>query len=287
MARRRTKTNPSVVVVIVVMATIAGFILWQRSQRWPMATGPSVRVATWNLKKFSERARPDLVTIAKIIQQENFDLVAIQEVQQQGQAVQRLRRQLGEPWRHVVSDPAGDGERFAFIYKANVMEPVDEPRLLDAPGAEVFARRPWIGAFKAGQFDFALVTVHLSWGDVDRRRSEAQALAQIVQQMARTGPERDIIVLGDFNEQKGKENLTCFASAGWIALNTRPTNLSSREVYDNLLINRDHTREWSGRVGVVPFDETMFDNDDPRAGDDVSDHRPVWADFATTGADDD
>src|SRR5687767_6683042 len=70
----------------------------------PTAPARAIRIATWNLKKFSDRARPDLVTIASLIKSNAFDLLAIQEVQHQGQTVQRLRMTLGEPWRHVISD---------------------------------------------------------------------------------------------------------------------------------------------------------------------------------------
>src|SRR5213079_3716654 len=82
----------------------------------------TIRIATWNLRKFSERNGagqypPDLVEIAKIIRAAKFDLIAIQEVQREGQIVEKLRRQLNEPWRHVVSDRTGNNERYAFLYR--------------------------------------------------------------------------------------------------------------------------------------------------------------------------
>src|ERR1051325_8161693 len=61
------------------------------------STAPStIRIATWNLRKFSERSGagqypPDLVEIAKIIKTARFDLIAIQEVQREGQIVEKLR----------------------------------------------------------------------------------------------------------------------------------------------------------------------------------------------------
>lgn len=288
-----TPEGRKALLVLLLLGALLWVGLWiynRRSVPRPVATTQptsSIRIATWNLRKFSERARPDLVAIASLIKSSKFDIVAIQEVQQQGQAVQRLRRQLNEPWRHVISPPAGDGERFAFLYRGDVMELVEEPGFIQSPDLSVFARTPYAGHFRAGGFDFMLITVHLSWGDVDRRRRETQALAQFAYTLAAGGPEKDIIVLGDFNEQRSRGFLSAFEAQGWKRLNHRPTNLSSTEVYDNLLIDPRYTREYFGQSGLVLFDEELFPNDDKRAADDVSDHRPVWADFATAGPDDD
>ena len=279
--------------VLLVVALFA-WGAWWLAQHPGMPTAPpvahsgtQVRIATWNLRDFSERAAPDLVTIAKQIKENEFDLVAIQEVQRQGQATHRLRRQLNEPWRVEISEAAGDFERFAFLYRADKLELLGEPRLLDGPEASIFARPPFIATFRAGQFDFTAITVHSSYANVNRRRRETEALARYVQRLAAAGPEKDIIILGDFNEQKHQPNFHYFLAQGWRPLNDAPTNLGSTEVYDNLLIHPRFTREWTGRAGVVRFDETVYGNNDRRAVDEVSDHRPVWADVATAGPDDD
>lgn len=260
----------------------------------PVATtarGRPIRIATWNLRKFSERDAagqnpPDLVTIARIVKDNRFDLVAIQEVQRQGQMVERLRRQLNEPWRHAVSERTGNNERYAVLYRSDVLELVEKPTLLTGPDAAVFDRVPCRATFRAGAFDFVALTVHLSYTDTARRKREADALARISGDLA-AGPEKDILVLGDFNEQRSKPNLGVFNSVGFRTLNTAPTNLGSSEVYDNILLNPNFTREWLGVVDVVRFDETHFANDDKAASSAVSDHRPVWAEFATAGTDDD
>jgi endonuclease/exonuclease/phosphatase family metal-dependent hydrolase len=288
LGRRR---GPLLPLLLLIIALLGGGGWWLQQVPLPpvapSAVGADVRIATWNLRKFSDRDNLDLVTIAKLIKENQFDLVALQEVQQQGQAAQRLRRQLNEPWRIEVSGHAGDGERFAYLYRLDRMELIGRPHLLPGPEGAIFARRPYIATFRAGEFDFILITVHFSWGNVARRQAETEALARYVERLAAQGAEKDIIVLGDFNEQKRQRNLHYFEARGWRPLNDQPTNLGSTEVYDNLLINHLYTREWTRRVGVVRFDETVFGNDDKRASSDVSDHRPVWADFSTAGPDDD
>jgi endonuclease/exonuclease/phosphatase family metal-dependent hydrolase len=200
--------------------------------------------------------------------------------------VERLRRQLNDPWQHAVSERTGNNERYGIIYRADVLELLEEPTLLAGPDAAVFDRVPCRARFKAGAFDFIALTVHLSYTDAPRRKREADALARIARDLA-AGPEKDILVLGDFNEQRAKPNLAVFNSVGFRTLNTAPTNLGSNEVYDNILLNPNLTREWLGVVDVVRFDETYFSNDDKSATNAVSDHRPVWAEFATAGVDDD
>src|SRR6266550_6975867 len=139
----------------VALIALCMFIAWacrvhNARQNVPPAassTAPStIRIATWNLRKFSEREGagqypPDLVEIAKIIKAAQFDLIAIQEVQREGQIVEKLRRQLNEPWRHVVSERTGNNERYAFLYRSDRIELLDPaPALLGAPEATVFDR---------------------------------------------------------------------------------------------------------------------------------------------------
>jgi len=258
------------------------------------STAPStIRIATWNLRKFSEREGagqypPDLVEIAKIIKAAQFDLIAIQEVQREGQIVEKLRRQLNEPWRHVVSERTGNNERYAFLYRSDRVDMVDgSAKLILGPETAVFDRAPFTASFKSGQFDFVLLTVHLSYTDHARRAAEASALASLARRMVDGSNEKDLIVLGDFNEQHQRGNLHLFEEQGWTKINRDATNLSSTETYDNLLIDRRFTKEWTGVTGTWRFDEMDYANDDKLATEYVSDHRPAWGEFSIVGPDDD
>lgn len=287
--------------VVVLVLAVAGFFLWQwweqqhRNAPPPMTNAGHVRLATWNLKQFTERDRagqspPDLVTIAKIIREGQFDLVAIQEVQPRTQMVEKLRRQLNEPWRHAVSEVTGNHERYGFLWRGDRIELVEGPKLIEAADASVFRRVPAMATFRAGNFDFTVISVHLYYGDKannPQRQGEAAAVARFARDWQARETEKDLIILGDFNEMRANGNMHLFEAAGFERLNREATNLSSTEVYDNLLINPRFTREYAQRVGVVRFDEMHFANRDKEAAESVSDHRPVWGDFDTTGPDDD
>ena len=297
MARRR---QTAAIWAAVILIALCMWIAWawrahnaRQVARPATTTASTIRIATWNLRKFSEREGagqypPDLVEIAGIIKAAQFDLIAIQEVQREGQIVEKLRRQLNEPWRHVVSERTGNNERYAFLYRGDRVDMVDgSARLIVGPETAVFDRAPFTASFKAGQFDFVLLTVHLSYTDHARRAAEASALAGLARRMVDSSAEKDLIVLGDFNEQHQRGNLHIFEEQGWTKLNRDATNLGSSEIYDNLLIDRRFTKEWTGVAGTWRFDEMDYANDDKTATEFVSDHRPAWGEFSIVGPDDD
>lgn len=275
---RTPQGRAALLAVVLVIGVIAlGHWSWDHFIRKRHPVGPTVRLATWNLRQFSDRPNIDLRAIASIIRASHFDLVAIQEVKQNGEEVDRLLNVLGTPWRGQISPMTGNHERFAFIYDGDHVTEIGQAHSIDDMDARVFDRVPYQQTFRAGNFDFTLVTVHLSYGDTQRRRREADELARYAQRVAHTSSEKDVIVLGDFNEQ-GSGNLHYFQDAGWESLNTQPTNLSSTETYDTLLIDPQHTQEWSGAAGAVTFSGTA---------ETISDHRPAYADFVTNLPDDD
>ena len=248
----------------------------------------SIRIASWNLRQLGARASTDLRMVARIITDNNFDIVAIQEVQHDGAGVDRLLNTLGPPWRGTsVSPESRSGERLTFIYRGDRASEIATPMNLIGATPQVFERVPYCATFRAGNFDFELITAHLSWGDIRQRQGEMKALAGLIFSKAMGQAEKDLIVLGDLNEQKARPNLGYMAAVDWRSVVTEGTNLSSREIYDHIVFSPKYTTEYLNRTGVVRFDESLFGNRDKEAAEAVSDHRPIWADFATNLPDDD
>ena len=253
--------------------------------------GETVRIASWNLRQFSaSRDDLDYDAIAGIIRAGDFDLVAIQELKGDGEALPLLVAALGggRRWATLVSEPAGNSERFAYLYDRDRVQFLGDSGFLTS--RLDLSRRPYAARFAAGNFDFTLVSVHLFAGDIHRRRDEARRLANLLagRALPASSGERDVIVLGDFNTTTRRGgSLAPFEENGWLAAIDAPTNLGGTETLDNLVFDPRRTREWTGDAGVIRFDDARFAGDDAAAARRVSDHRPVYAVFATDGEDDD
>lgn len=270
--------------VVLAVLAVAGVLAWEawHNRPPPPYIGPTVRIAAWNLRHFSDREALDFALIADIIHDADFHVLALQEVQGDGKGVDRLLQYLGSDWRAELGPDTEGGHRLAFLWNRTVARPTGGFTVL--PGSAHLERRPFVGRFTAGGFDVTLVNVHLYRSDLARRRNEARTVAGVLYDAdvpAGSG-ERDVVVLGDFNTTSRRAgSLAPFEQRGWTAAIDEPTNLNGDDVLDNLVFDADELSEWTGHAGVVKFDETRFANEDAKARSAVSDHRPVWADFAT------
>ena len=256
-------------------------------ERSAHATGPTIKLASWNIRILSDNSRDDaeLEKIAGIMR--GFDIVAIQEARDE-RVLARLREKL-PGWEFVASHPVGRGshtELYAFFWNTSVVDLVGTPFIVDDP-SDLLIREPYAGTFAAGEFDFTLCTIHLLFGDSRReRREELVFMDEIVESVqTANGDEQDVILLGDFNFPPDDEG---WQLGGWTPLFMPPTKTTVGDVslYDNIWLDIDNTIEFAGESGVVNFDEEMFPGDVGAAKREVSDHRPVWAVFSTERDDD-
>ncbi len=178
-------------------------------------------LATWNLREFGGnksggRETEPLYYIAEIIS--HFDMVAVQEVRDNLDALDQLMDILGEWWKYLVSDVTlgdqGNNERHAFIYDTRKItfgglagELVPE---LKKQGAALssdfgFSRTPYLAGFKAGWFKFTLCTQHLFYGDEKpddpQRLKESQNVVKLLKKrmQSKDAWAGNSILLGDFN----------------------------------------------------------------------------------------
>ena len=155
------------VLALIALVAFGGWWLWEHKLRPRHPVGPTVRIATWNLRQFSTGRRGvDLDAIADIIKSSAFDIVAIQEVKREGEEVDRLLNVLGSPWRATsLSDVTGNHERFVFIYNGDHVQELGTPHFIATADAVIFDRIPYQQTFRAGNFDFTLITCHLYYGE--------------------------------------------------------------------------------------------------------------------------
>ena len=277
-------------------------------------------VATWNVANLGvqERRDQDYRLIAELVTW--FDLVAIQEVNDDLRGLRAIQPHLPPSFRVLFSDAGGNNERLAFLYdtgKVQLLEkvgevavPPDELRHIRLPGIEQrfdgFDRNPYLAAFQSGGLRFVLVNVHIYFGSdsarsMNRRRLETYAVARWadLRRRSRHAFSRDIIALGDFNLPKltpGDPVFEALTRRG-LELPRHSTDIGSSIAtashYDQIAFFPGETRsDFTGRSGVFDFDGALFRTlwqSPTRTREDffaylryyISDHRLLWAEFQT------
>ena len=274
-------------------------------------------LASWNVANLGEQKRRDSdhQLIAEVISW--FDLVAIQEANDNLAGLRAIHQHLGPPYQMLFSDKAGNKERLAYLYDSSkitlrekvgeVAIPPSDVRYIKLPGIQQkfrgSDRNPYIAAFRAGSFNFVLVNVHNYFGStssrsMNRRRLETYAVARWAD-LRRKSPNaysKDIIVLGDFNlpsavpgdpiyEALTKRGLRLPQHATTVGGST----IASDNEYDQIAFFPGETAdEFTGNTGVFDFDGAIFSSlFATRSLQDflaylryyISDHRPMWAEF--------
>ena len=258
-----------------------------------------LKIAAWNVRIMSNGSRTDaeLVAIARTLI--DYDFIAIVEVRDETvlKRTQRILAQMGKSYDYEFSPAVGRGvkERYAFLYKKDRVSVVSPGELYPdaADGLDNFSRDPYWATFRAGEFDFSVIAVHVIWGQtVGPRKAEVRALADVYWYVQNAnGDEEDVLLLGDFN--RNPTDTATYHPIMAIPSMTRLFNFPHRShirdtsLYDNIFFQTEHVKEYLGRSGIDRFDETDFGNNDQAANLAVSDHRPVWAIFSVTQADDD
>ena len=258
-----------------------------------------LKLAAWNIRIMSDNSRTDaeLEAIARTLV--DYDFIAIVELRDEVvlKRTQEILSQMGKAYQYQLSPAVGRGvkERYAFLYREDLVDVVEQGELYPdaADGIDNFSRDPYWATFRAGEFDFSVIAVHVIWGDtVGPRKAEVRALADVYRYVQEAnGVEEDVLLVGDFN--RNPNDAEAYSPIMAIPSMTRLFDLPQKShirdssLYDNIFFQTDFVTEYLGISGIDKFDETDFGNDDKAANLAVSDHRPVWAVFGTNLEDDD
>ena len=200
---------------------------------------------------------------------------------------------MGRDYDYLMSGPVGAKvkERYAFLFDPRIVRVIENGKVFPDPN-DVFLREPYFARFKAGEFDFTAIAVHVIWGDsVKQRQREVQKLADVYQAVqAADKTEQDVILLGDFNrnpdDQLAYGRLLSIPSMRYLFQLPEKSHIKDTSLYDNIFFQTRHVTEYTGDSGIERFDEAHFRNDDAAASLAVSDHRPVWGTFRIDTDDD-
>jgi endonuclease/exonuclease/phosphatase family metal-dependent hydrolase len=251
----------------------------------------TIRLASFNIRILSDKSRTDqeLGKIVAILRK--YDVVAVQEVRDV-KVLERIVGMLSKAteveWRFEASPPVGRGvqELYAFLYRIDRVLLKEGGRIVADP-KDRFIREPFHATFRAGNFDFKLLTIHALYKskNAPERKQELDALSEVFLALLKDDPkEKDLLLLGDFNDDPSRSSFASLIDIPdmqcLFALPTK-TTIGDVSLYDNICFKKSSILNFTGRSGVDRFDKEMFGGDLPSAELAVSDHRPVWADFST------
>ncbi len=261
-----------------------------------------IRIATFNIQIFGESkvSKPNVMqTLAAIVA--NFDLVAIQEVRSpQSMPVARLVdliNRSGGKYDATLCEPIGEEgnvhkEQYAFVWDTNRMRMIPESSYVVADSGKRMHREPMVTSFESrvpfvqGQvpFRFTIINAHTDPDFVSNKAisNEMNVLDDVFIRVReyeyREHQEDDVFVVGDLNVDVA--NLGELGQVpGMISVaGSQPTNTAGTKTYDHILIDRNTTAEFTGRFGVIDYVRDYGLT--PEQALEVSDHRPVWAEFS-------
>jgi len=253
----------------------------------------SILLATWNLREFGRnrmfgvRLPESLLYIAEIVS--HFDLVAIQEVNQDLTDLQNLMKLLGNWWEYIVTDvtpgKSGNEERTAFVYDGRKVrfdhlagEIVLPPK---RRGTEQPARSPFVCAFRTGWRRVALCSVHIYYGKSkanDPRR--VREIAEISRLLAERNEKRqdtvdgepeNVVLLGDFNifNKRGDKTSKALEDNRFIVpkpLRLLPgSNLGQDKYFDQIAFHDPQRRLRASTAGVFNFTAVIYGDSEATA----------------------
>lgn len=272
------------------------------------ALDKTLLIATWNIREFGnpghKRKKKSLYYIAEILSQ--FDLIGVVELRKDVHEMAEVLRIMGPFWDIVYSDyiedPGGNKERVGFVYDkracvftglaGNANEPRKKSKNEYLIKEDSWWRKPFMASFRAGNFDFVVITTHVRWGSIEQDRAKELALlADYV--YARTIKDatidRDVLAMGDFNIPKIDSDLYRAVTRRGLTMprglvGMHGSNLAKDKRYDQILYNPIYTKSITDQGGALDFFGKGWGDlypeaksaKDPAFTFQLSDHLPLW-----------
>jgi endonuclease/exonuclease/phosphatase family metal-dependent hydrolase len=268
----------------------------------------TINIATWNIREFGGKPREEISIhyIAEILS--HFDLIAITELRENLGEFKKIMEILGPYWKAIFSDVAmdlgGNKERIAYLYDKRVLTftglaaEADPFRKKNDDGEYIptitWWRSPYLASFRAGKFDFVVLTAHIRWGkSEDERKRALENLANWIEKRKKSDHviDKDFIVMGDFNIPKTDDDLYNAITKHGLEMpeslrGKHGSNLAKNKRYDQILYYRNQTKNFNDKGGVVDFyqddwralypEDQFPDLTKSKFTYQISDHLPLW-----------
>lgn len=273
-----------------------------------------INVATYNIKWLGYSKTRDNAAIAKMLQEQNRDIVVIQEIvappfkmeatledgtikviKADPEVALFFDEMEKQGFDYILSkEDTGTGnkihvnsartEYFATFYKRDMVTLIDSGFIADdRSNNDDYERVPYYTYFTDNEgMDFAIISTHLKPGSGKKNRTrryhELNSIISFVDELQESHSERDYIILGDMNVYDCDildENL----KSGFIRANTEclNSNLKRNEPYDQVLYNRNYTTIQDYQV-IDMYEVFNIPEDMPnkKVISTYSDHHPVF-----------
>ena len=259
-------------------------------------------LATWNIREFGKhmtgrfaRLNESYFYIAEILSA--FDLIALQEVDRDLTALQKVMSILGPSWAYFAGDTAtgavGVRRRLVFLYDTRKVEfmnmagqvVLDEKRLIE--GKYQFARPPYLVTFRSGWFEFDLCAVNIYYGmsrgeKLRRRIGEIDTIGKLMKRRVMT-EDKNVILLGDFNiESPQHETMKALTKHGFHIPKELivPSNIKETRYYSQIaFMVRKHELQLGSSTppaGVFRYYDSVYRNEDLDIYYKLADDKEHW-----------
>ncbi|MCP3872156.1 MAG: endonuclease/exonuclease/phosphatase family protein [Desulfobacteraceae bacterium] len=267
----------------------------------------TINIATWNIRHWGQKKRKkcSLHYIAEILNQ--FNLISVVELRRNVAELKYVLDLLGPYWDVVFSDyipdRGGNKERIAYVFDTRAVQFTGLAAETDGPRKKnkttgvyepTFSwwRKPFMASFKAGNFDFVALSVHLQWGTVKGRTKELEELAKWIKSYLKDDyrVDRDVILMGDFNIDSFQSKLyKAISKYGLRAPDALiqtafGSNLAKNKRYDQILHHPGQTGSvFTDNGGIIDFYKSNHklllpykNMTKTKFTYELSDHLPLW-----------
>ncbi|MCX6141275.1 MAG: hypothetical protein NTX15_10700 [Candidatus Kapabacteria bacterium] len=269
------------------------------------APDTTVNIGTFNVEWLGDglddkkpRTDQECLLIADVISRSGVDVLGLQEVENDG-ALRRVLRYL-DGYDGFITD-AGIKQNVGVIFrkglsveKLGVFQPLTLGRTGMRPGLVLHCQK--------GAFDWTMMVVHLKstsrYDSTNQMRDESRVMRTKQVEMLRawsdsliaSGPEKDIMIVGDFNDftaRRQQATLTSLMESDNMIFLTSTLKSCKNDQWttiDQVVVSKSaRDRVIKGSERMEDFRSFLKEN----IADAVSDHCPVLVRFSTIGPDND
>jgi hypothetical protein len=177
----------------------------------------------------------------------DLEIIAFQEIDKDSEQWKKIRDNLATQGFRFFDGLSSDSHQFVILAWDADEVTLQPDSAQELPTRDKFdygngctdegLRRPVAARFQAGEFDFWAIAVHLK-----SRRGEAPCTTQIrteqckdlraeIDKLVAASGERDVLIVGDFNERPGHESFKALADAGFTSQMTTLMPQSAKGSY--------------------------------------------------------